>query len=314
MRAARLRTWAQRQLPCGARIVALLGALTLLAVPLAACTQPTAATATQQPRTFYITGIPDQDVSVMEKTFTGMASYLSRKTGLKVEYVPSADYAAVVTSFKNGDVQLGWYGGLTGVQARLAVKDAQVIAQRPRDETFHSVFVASPDSGIKSLADVKGRSLTFGSESSTSGHVMPRYYLLEAGVDPSKDIKGAANYSGSHDTTWKLVESGAFDVGALNEAVWEQREKAGEIDKSKVDVFFRTPAFYDYHWIIRPDVDARFGAGTKQKMTDAVLAMTASDPDQKPVLDLFATDKFIPTNAENYAAIERVARNLKIIE
>jgi phosphonate transport system substrate-binding protein len=301
--------WANHWRPGGVRIAVLLSAL--LSSLLIACAVPTGS-GTQ--RTLFITGIPDQDVSVLEKTFKGMAAYLTEKTGLQVEFIPSADYAAVVTAFKNGDVQLGWYGGLTGVQARLAVKDADAIAQRTRDEAFHTVFVANPNSGIKSLADVRGKSLTFGSESSTSGHLMARFYLLEAGVDPSKDVKGTANFSGSHDTTWKLVESGAFDVGALNEAVWEQREKAGEIDKSKVAVFHRTPAYYDYHWVIRPDVDQRFGAGTRQKLTQAILDMNASNPKEKEVLDLFATDKFIPTRNENYQAIERVARNLRIVE
>jgi phosphonate transport system substrate-binding protein len=166
-----------------------------------------------------IGGIPDQDLALLQERFDGLARYLSERTGYEVRYVPSVDYAAVVTAFRNGDIQLAWFGGLTGVQARLLTPGAEAIAQRPEDAAFHSVFVADPALGITALADVAGHSLTFGSESSTSGHLMPRAFLLEAGVDPEDDLDGPPNYSGSHDATWKLVEAGAYQVGALNESV-----------------------------------------------------------------------------------------------
>ncbi|MDA1174247.1 MAG: putative selenate ABC transporter substrate-binding protein, partial [Chloroflexi bacterium] len=221
-------------------------------------------------KVLYVGGIPDQDLSLLEARFENLADYLSEELGLTVEYLPSIDYAAVVTGFKQGDIHLGWYGGLTGVQARLQVPGAVAIAQRPRDAEFHSVFVSNPSLGLKELADVAGHSLTFGSESSTSGHLMPRSFLKDAGVDVGQDLDGPPSYSGSHDTTWKLVESGAFEVGALNEAVWAARVAAGDVDTSKVDVFHTTPAYYDYHWIVRGDLGERFGPDTKEKIIEAL--------------------------------------------
>ena len=266
-------------------------------------------------KVLYIAGIPDQEVSLLEARFNGLAEYLTEETGITVEYVPTIDYASVVTSFKHGDLHLAWYGGLTGVQARLATPGAQAIAQRPRDEEFHSVFVANPDLGLTSLEDVEGHSLTFGSPSSTSGHLMPRHFLVEAGVDIETELDGPPNFSGSHDTTWKLVESGSFEVGALNEAVWDARVKAGEVDTNRVDVFFRTPAYYDYHWAIRGDVDAEFGAGTSQKITDALLGINRDAGErERAIAEAFQTDRFIGTENEHYATIESVARSLGIIE
>jgi phosphonate transport system substrate-binding protein len=266
-------------------------------------------------KVLYIGGIPDQDVSLLEARFETVAEFLSDQLDLNVEYLPSDHYSAVVTGFKNNDIQLGWYGGLTGVQARLVVPDAEAFAQRPRDEEFHSVFVADPALGLSNLADVAGLSLTFGSESSTSGHLMPRSFLIEAGVDPEDDLDGPPSYSGSHDVTWKLVESGAFQVGALNEAVWEARVAAGEVNLSKVDVLFRTPSYYDYHWVVRGDLDEEFGEGMMERLRAAVLSIDASKGGQEAeIAEAFQTERFIETNNDNYKAIEDVAIRLGIIE
>ena len=264
-------------------------------------------------RTLYIGGIPDQDVSLLEARLDGLADYLSRETDLDVRYLPSINYAAVVTGFRNDDIQLAWYGGLTGVQARLAVPDAEAIAQRPRDAEFHSVFIKRKGLDIAGLAELEGRTFTFGSESSTSGYLMPLFFLGEAGVDVD-DLK-SFSFSGSHDTTWKLVEAGSFDAGALSAAIWEQRAADGEVDLGKVEVFFTTPAYVDYHWVARGDLDSNYGAGTTEKLTRALLGLgNDDDPVEAEILAAFQGEGFVPTRNEDYAAIERVARELGIIE
>ncbi len=263
--------------------------------------------------TLYIGGIPDQDASVLQDRFDSLAEYLSDETGLPVRYQPSSDYAAVVTAFKQGDLHMGWYGGLTGVQARLAVPDARAVAQRPLDEEFHSVFIARKALGVTSLEDLKGRTFTFGSESSTSGRLMPAYYLAEAGIDPDKDFR-AVNFSGSHDKTWKLVEAGAFDAGALNANVWETRVEAGDVDLGKVEAFWTTPAYYGYHWVLRGDLAGDFGEDAQANITRALLALDAGNGDsQSKIMEAFQAERFIPTQNDNYRAIENVARILDII-
>ncbi len=253
-------------------------------------------------------------MSVLEARFSLLADYLADETGLDVRYLPSIAYAAVVTGFRHGDIQLAWYGGLTGVQARLAVPDAQVLAQRPRDQEFRSVFVTGNNSGITTLADLRGRTLAFGSESSTSGYLMPLHFLLEAGLDPKQDLR-RTGFSGSHDTTWKLVETGAFDAGALSAAVWETRVAEGKVDLSRVDVFWTTPPYADYHWVSRGDLDSRYGEGAAERLRDALLSLDASNGGrQAEIMRAFQDERFIPSTAENYTAIENVARSLGIIE
>lgn len=258
-----------------------------------------------------IGAIPDQNASDLNRSLSKLAEYITEETGIQAEYVPSVDYAALVTAFERNEMDLVWFGGLTGVQARNAVPEAEAIAQRPMDEEFHSVFIAGVDTGIKSLADLKGKSFTFGSESSTSGHLMPRYFLMEEGIKPEIDFDGQPNYSGSHDKTYKLVESGSFEAGALNVSVWEAAVADKKVDTSKVDVFYTTPSYYDYNWTVNK-VDEKFGEGTKQKIKDAILSINSSN--QPEIMELFQSENFIETNNENYKAIEDVAKEIGIIK
>ncbi|MFT9497840.1 putative selenate ABC transporter substrate-binding protein [Anaerosolibacter sp.] len=286
----------------------------LIVVSLAACSQKApentqASTQAEKP-VFKIGAIPDQEASELQKHMEGVATYLTEKTGFQVEFVPSVDYAALVTAFERGEIQLVWFGGLTGVQARNVVPRAEAIAQRPRDAEFESVFIAQKDLGLTKLEDLKGKTFVFGSESSTSGHLMPRYFLMEAGIDPVKDFNGQPNFSGSHDKTIKMVESGAFEAGALNISVWEKSVNEGKVDLSKVDVFYTTPQYYDYNWTIN-NVDETYGEGTKETVKEALLSMGSG---QEDVLNFFQTDKFVETKNEYYGAIETVAKQLGIIK
>ncbi|CAH0344215.1 putative selenate ABC transporter substrate-binding protein [Bacillus sp. CECT 9360] len=262
---------------------------------------------------FKIGAIPDQNAADLSRSMDVLSNYLSEETGLKVEYVPSVDYAALVTAFERGEIDMAWFGGLTGVQARNLVPEAEAFAQRPRDKEFHSIFIAQNGVKAETLADLKGLNFAFGSESSTSGHLMPRYFLTKEGIDPEKDFDGQPNYSGSHDKTYKLVESGAFKAGVLNEAVWEAAVAEKKVDTNKVKVIHTTPSYYDYHWTINK-VDDKFGKGTKDDMKKAILAINKDNADLKEFLDLFQTDSFIETKNENYNTIEEVAKELEIIK
>ena len=241
------------------------------ALVLAACSP---SQSEQENEPFVIGAIPDQDPEKLQRRFGLLADYLEEELGIPVEYIPVTDYAASVTAFRVGDLDMVWFGGLTGVQARLQVDDAQAIVQRDIDEQFHSIFIANSDSGITPIEDISelsqlaGHSFTFGSESSTSGRLMPQYYLSQAGVALS-DFQGEAGFSGSHDTTIELVEAGSYEAGVVNEQVWLSQVESGEADLEKVQVIWRTPSFYDYHWVIRPDVLERYGENFIEDVTRA---------------------------------------------
>ena len=232
-----------------------------------------------------------------------------------MEYVPTVDYPAVVTAFSQGGLDLAFFGGLTGVQARLRSPGSQVIAQREQDAGFHTKFIARAGLPVDSLDDLKslapGLTLTFGSETSTSGHLMPRHFMDQADIDPDEDFQSLPNYSGSHDLTWKLVESGSFDVGVLNEDVWDRAVDQRRVDLEKVRVFYITPEYFDYNWTVNPGVEGRFGQGFTERLRDALLSLNREE--NGDILDLFSAQRFIPSQNDNYAEIETVARSLGMI-
>jgi len=260
-------------------------------------------------RVLRISAIPDEAPTELQRKFTPLGEYLSRELGMDVKFVPVTDYAATVEGLAGGHLDMVWYGGFTFVQARRRTGTAIPLVQREEDAHFHSKFIARAGSGIKTLQDLKGKTLAFGSESSTSGHLMPRYFLMKQGVDPNRDLARYA-FSGAHDATAKWVESGKVDAGALNESVWKKLVDERKVDTSKVEVFYTTPDFYDYNWTVRGDLDPKI----VQKIKAAFLALDPSRPEQKAILDLQRTKKFIETRPENYLGIEEAARSAGLIK
>jgi phosphonate transport system substrate-binding protein len=298
--------------------VLLSGLLLLLLFPITACSSSNTASTSgneAQVQPFTTGAIPDQDPEKLQRLYTKLADYLEAELGVPVEYEPVTDYTAAVTAFRVGDLDMVWFGGLTGVQARLQVDGARAIAQRGIDEEFTSVFIANKNSGISEIKEVsgldalEGRTFTFGSESSTSGRLMPQYFLEQAGVKP-EDFKGEVGFSGSHDTTIELVEAGTYEAGALNSQVWEARVEEGEVDLDKVQVIFETPEYYDYHWVIHPSVKERYGEDFPNRVQAALLKLDPSNPEHAEILDLFGAEQFIPTENSNYARIEEIGRKI----
>lgn len=270
-------------------------------------------------RELTISAIPDQDPEKLQRLYGQLSDYLGEQLGVTVVYQPVTDYTASVTSFRRGDTDAVFFGGLSGVQARQQVPGAVLLAQRDIDERFRSVFVTSPASGIAPIADVAGlsalrdRSLTFGSEVSTSGRLMPQFFLDQAGVTTA-DLSGEPGFSGSHDATIALVAAGTYEVGALSASVWDARVADGSADPGTVVEVFRTPTYHDYHWLGGPELDADFGAGFTERLRAALLELDGSDQRETDILDLFTAGSFVPTAPENYTDIETVARGLGLLQ
>ena len=284
-------------------------AFRLLAAIAAAATFSVSAGAQVQPGVLRVSAIPDENPTELQRKFKPLGAYLEKKTGLTVQFTPVTDYAASVEGLVNKKLDMVWFGGFTFVQANVRSKGKVVpLVQRAEDEKFRSVFItANPE--IRTLQDLKGRTFSFGSESSTSGHLMPRSFLLAAKINPESDMRRIA-FSGAHDATVAAVAGGKVDAGAVNISVWEKLVNEKKVDPSAVKVFYTTPGYYDYNWSVRADMPAAL----KKKISDAFLALDASTPEGKEILELQRASKFIPTNAGNYAAIEAAARNAKLLK
>jgi phosphonate transport system substrate-binding protein len=266
-----------------------------------------------QAETLYFSAIPDEDATALTERFSRVADYLSGELGVEVEFVPVKSYPAAVTAFTNDQVQLAWFGGLTSVQARLANPGAQSIAQGTEDPTFVSYFIANTATGLEPSdefpQDAKGKSFTFGAKTSTSGRLMPEYYIRqETGAAP-EDFFSSVGFSGDHSQTLRLVASGAYDIGALNYAVYDKAVADGAPEVETAKVIWKTPPYPDYNWVIRGDVDARFGEGFTKKVQDALVGM--DDPE---LLASFPREGFIPAENSQFDPIEQVGRGLGLLE
>ncbi len=263
-----------------------------------------------------IGAIPDQNPERLNRLYGALSDELGASLDVEVQYVPVSNYAAAVSAFRSGSLDLVWFGGLTGVQARLQTPGATVLAQRDIDAEFTSVFIANGASGLRpitsadQLVQLKGRRLAFGSESSTSGRLMPQYFLGENGVTMAELAGGGPGFSGSHDATIAVVQSGAYEVGALNSQVWQSNVDEGRVDPAKAAVIWRTPPYVDYHWVARPDLDSRFGDGFTGRVQNALLSLTPTTERGALVLELFGAKRFISAQNEDYSKIETVGRQL----
>jgi len=258
----------------------------------------------------HVSGIPDENPTELSRKYQPLVDHLQKHLGVKVVYVPVIDYGAAVSALAAGKVDFAWLGGFTFVQAKV-MAGAKPVVMRDIDREFHSVFIANTATGINKPEEMRGKSFAFGSKGSTSGHLFPRHFLSTSfNIDADKDFAGAPIYSGAHDATVKMVESGKVQVGALNMEVWNRMLANDKFDKTKVKVIWTTPPFVDYVWTARKDLPAT----TVQKFANAFLTLDASKPEEKAILDLQGAKKFVPAKVEDFAVIEQVGRSTGLLK
>ena len=256
-----------------------------------------------------VSAIPDEAPTELQRKFAPLGKYLEKETGLKVQFTPVSDYAAVVESLATKKLDLAWLGGFTFVQAKIRTNGTAIpIVQREEDARFTSKFITA-DPAIKSLSDLKGKTFAFGAPSSTSGSLMPRYFLQQAGLNPEKDFKNVA-FSGAHDATVAFVAAGKAEAGVLNTSVWDKLVEAKKVDTDKVRVFSTTPTYFDYNWTVRGDLDPAL----VKKLTDAFLKLDPKNPEHAEIMALQRASKFIPTKKENYDGIEKAAQSAGLLK
>lgn len=282
---------------------ALMLALGLVAAPLAAA------------NTLVFTAIPDEDETRLQERFGAVADYLAEELEVEVRFIPVTSYAASVTAFRNNQVQLAWFGGFTGVQARQLVPGARAIAQGVEDPQYKSYVIANRDTGLEPMEQatapeaLRGLTFSFGSQSSTSGRLMPEYFLREHLGEAPEALFERVGFSGNHSRTISLVQSGAYQAGVVSYKAWENEVESGSVDPERVQVIWQTPPYPDYQWTVRGDLDERFGEGFTERLQQALIAM------QEPeLLASFPRSGFIPAANDDYAMIERVATELGLLD
>jgi phosphonate transport system substrate-binding protein len=271
-----------------------------------ACTLATA-------ETFTFTAIPDQNESRLVSRFGKVADYLEQRLDTDVKYVPVKSYAAAVTAFRNNEVQMAWFGGLSGVQARRLVPDSRAIAQGAEDREFRTYFIAHEKAGLKPGEDfpeqIAGKTFTFGSKGSTSGRLMPEFYIRKNLDGAPGEVFERVGFSGDHSRTIALVDSGAYAVGAVNFKVWQTAVEEGKVNTDRVKVIWKTPPYPDYHWVMRGDADERLGSGFTSRVRDILLNL-----DDRAILEAFPRSAFVPASNSDYQPIRRTAHKIGLLD
>ncbi|AQS35626.1 phosphate/phosphite/phosphonate ABC transporters, periplasmic binding protein [Shewanella psychrophila] len=261
---------------------------------------------------FTFTAIPDEDESQLRTRFDKVAEYLETQLGVDVRYIPVKSYSAAVTAFRNNQVQLAWFGGLSGVQARRLVPGSEAIAQGYEDQFFKSYFIAHHSADIlpsESFPNLNGYTFTYGSKGSTSGRLMPQFFIERNLGKKAKDVFSRIGFSGDHSRTIAQVQAGAYQVGAVNYKVWEVALAKGIVDLDKVDVIWQSPSYPDYQWTVRQGVNETFGDEFKAKLTQALLDM--KDPE---LLASFPRKSFVEAENSDYQPIENIAKTIGLID
>jgi phosphonate transport system substrate-binding protein len=292
-------------------LLALIGASVVALTGCSPDHEPTSSAAAAEPLRF--TAIPDQNTTELQEKFAPLAAYLTQRLGAPVVYVPARDYQASIEMFVTGDVGLAWYGGLTGVQARDRVPGARAIAQGDVDSKYYSYFVAHKDTGLSASADFPAKiaqyTFTFGSEQSTSGRLMPEFFIREhTGKAPQEFFQKPVGFSGSHDKTLELVASGQYQVGVVNYKVYDDRVQQSKVDPNVVRIIWRTPQYSDYNWTVRPDLDQKYGEGFTERLAQALIGIEDS-----ALLAALPRDRLVPASNDDYDSIRDVAKQLGMI-
>lgn len=272
-------------------------------------------------KTLVTAAVPDPTLTNREKPrYEKLAKYLEKELKTPVIYKPLASRDAVLSAFKAGDVDLVWVDGLTGIQARSQVSGAQAIAQREEETELRSVFIASKKSGIPASVDdksglkaLRGKRFTFGSANSVASRLVPEMNLQQVGVTRSS-FKGSVGFAKDDDTTLAQVQAGTYDAGVMSEASWNRQLQEGMADPDKVTLVWRSSKYNDRHWLLHPNAKQRFGEDFDKKVQTSLLKLSPRPPEQKEILGLFQTDKFIAAKNESYAAIEKIAKQVNLSE
>jgi len=265
-----------------------------------------------QAETFYFTSIPDQNKERLVKRFDNVARYFSEKLGVNVEYVPVSSYEESVEAFVTNKVQLAWFGGLSGVRARFKARGAIAFAQGGSDMNFQTYFIAHKSSNLQRSdtfpKEIVGKSFTFGSEQSTSGRLMPEYYIRKYLNKAPKDVFSKVNFSENHTRTVELVQNGKYQVGAVNYLIWKEMLAAGEIDTNEVNVIWKTPIYPDYHWTLHSKVDEVWGVGFTNKLVDVILNL-----EEPEIMQALGRKHFVSTSNLEYLPILETAIKLDLL-
>lgn len=250
--------------------------------------------------------LPDEDKQKLLNRYTPLFKYLSEEIGIPYELTIPESYDELLNLFNAKKIDLAYFGGFTFMKAHL-LSNAVPLVVRDIDTRFTSYFLIHGDSSAKKISEFKGKTLSFGSRLSTSGHLMPRYFLKEQNIVPEKFFSDVL-YSGAHDRTAVRVRDKSVDIGVANSQIVNSMFKDGRLKKGDVRVIWETPPYYDYVWALQPV----YGKNIKIKISDAFFDLSNENTVHAKILKLLNAGSFMPAHIKDFYQLQSIVSALEI--
>ena len=233
------------------------------------------------------------------------------KLGCKVEVFVATSYNAEIEAMRNDKLDIGEFGPLGYVLAHQVAK-AEAVAAFGTDDgkpnSYWASIVTYPDSGIKTVAQIKDHSFAFSDPASTSGHLFPAYGLRKAGLDPDKDLH--AVYAGSHTASFEALYNHKVDAGELNSEQVESATQRGHYKEGDFVFLWKSDPIPTDPFSVRGNLPDAF----KKRVTEVLqnLDLSGLDPADRKIMVGAGITRLVPQSDGAYNGIRDLVKTLNI--
>jgi phosphonate transport system substrate-binding protein len=246
--------------------------------------------------------LPDENASALIKKNEGLKTYLEKEIGKPIELIVTTDYSSMIEAMRRGRIELAYFGPLSYVLAKQRCDIVPFAAQVEKGSpTYHSVIIANAASGVTDLAGVKGKTVAWGDQASTSSHLIPKSILLDAGMTAGREY--TEQFVGSHDAVAMAVQNGHAQVGGMSQPILERLLEKGTIKRDKIRVLTVSKPYPNYPWTMQSYLKPEL----QKKIREAFFKL--KDPD---ILHNLKADGFAPVTDKEYDVVRQLTEILHV--
>lgn len=258
----------------------------------------------QPPERLLIGLIPEMNIFKQKQRFRLLGEYLSKKTGVPVEFTILPRYGNIIDNFTTDKMDGAFFGSFTGA---LAIRKLGVIPlARPVNldgsSTYHGLMLVRKDSGITSVKEMRGKRMAYVDRATTAGYIFPLAYLREHGVNGESGFFRETFFTGSHDAAIIAVLDGKADVAAAKNSVYDRVAKENPRVAKELTIIEKSASVPSNGLCVRAGLPDDLQKKLKQALLDL-----ETDPAGQAVLAEFGARRFIETTKEDYRPIFAMA-------
>lgn len=247
--------------------------------------------------------LPDENASTIIQNAQPLKAYLESALKKDIDLVVTTDYSSMIEAMRFGRIEVAYFGPLSYVLAKQRAPGIEpfAVGVSRGSPTYKGVIVAQTDGPVKSIADIRGKTVGFGDNASTSSHLIPRALLARNGLIGERDYKFV--HLGTHDAVARAVQAGQVQAGGLSQEIFNALVAKGTIDGKKVIVLAESDPIPNYPMVLQGNLDPAL----KDSVRKAFLEL--KDP---AILKTFRAEGFAATDDSAYDILRETARVLDL--